>query len=41
MKILELPERMQTDVGRELAADRAEFVREYLEQFDREAAGDA
>lgn len=40
-KILDLPERMYTDAGRELAADRAEFVREYLERFDAEAAGDA
>jgi uncharacterized protein len=40
-KILELPERMYTDAGRELAADRASFVREYLERFDAEAAGNA
>ncbi len=40
-KILDLPERMYTDGGRELAADRAEFVREYLERFDAEATGDA
>ncbi|WP_226482323.1 HD domain-containing protein [Natrinema amylolyticum] len=40
-KILDLPERMRTDAGRELAADRAAFVREFLERFDREVAGDA
>ncbi|QLG49972.1 HD domain-containing protein [Natrinema halophilum] len=40
-KILDLPERMYTDVGRELAADRAAFVREYLERFDEEVTGDA
>lgn len=40
-KILDLPERMYTDAGRDLAADRADFVRDYLERFDAEAAGDA
>jgi uncharacterized protein len=40
-KILDLPERMYTDAGRALAADRTAFVREYLERFDAEAAGDA
>ncbi|QSX00802.1 HD domain-containing protein [Haloterrigena alkaliphila] len=39
-KILDLPERMYTDVGRELAADRAAFVREYVAQFDAELAGE-
>ncbi|WP_049924335.1 HD domain-containing protein [Halopiger djelfimassiliensis] len=39
-KILDLPERMYTDVGRELAAERAAFVREFLERFDGEVAGD-
>ncbi|MFC4436217.1 MULTISPECIES: HD domain-containing protein [Natrialbaceae] len=40
-KILDLPARMYTDAGGELAADRAAFVREYLERFDAEVAGDA
>ncbi|TYL39808.1 phosphohydrolase [Natronococcus pandeyae] len=40
-KILDLPDRMYTGAGQELAADRAEFVRDYLERFDAEAAGDA
>ncbi|WP_254521927.1 HD domain-containing protein [Natrinema caseinilyticum] len=40
-KILDLPERMYTDPGRDLAADRAAFVRRYLERFDAEVAGDA
>ncbi|MDF9747674.1 HD domain-containing protein [Natrinema salsiterrestre] len=39
-KILDLPARMYTDVGRDLAADRAGFVREYLERFDGEVAGE-
>ena len=39
-KILALPERMYTDVGRELADDRAAFVREYVDRFDRELAGE-
>ncbi|MXV62890.1 HD domain-containing protein [Natronorubrum sp. JWXQ-INN-674] len=39
-KILDLPERMYTDVGRELATARAQFVRDYLEQFDAEVGGD-
>ncbi|WP_247003628.1 HD domain-containing protein [Halosolutus gelatinilyticus] len=39
-KILALPERMYTDVGRDLAADRAAFVREYVAQFDAEIAGE-
>ncbi|WP_226039967.1 HD domain-containing protein [Natrinema sp. DC36] len=40
-KILDLPERMYTDAGRDLAVDRAAFVREFLERFDREVTGDA
>ncbi|AGB35974.1 HD domain-containing protein [Natronococcus occultus] len=40
-KILELPERMYTDAGRELAAERAAFVREYLERFEAETVGEA
>lgn len=39
-KILDLPERMYTDVGRELADDRARFVREFVAQFDGEIAGE-
>ncbi|MFB1064381.1 HD domain-containing protein [Natrinema sp. H-ect4] len=40
-KILDLPARMYTDVGRDLAVDRAAFVRAFLERFDGEVAGDA
>ncbi|SEQ83427.1 HD domain-containing protein [Natrinema salaciae] len=39
-KILDLPARMYTDVGRDLAADRVGFVREYLERFEVEVAGE-
>ncbi|WP_339105189.1 HD domain-containing protein [Haloterrigena salinisoli] len=39
-KLLKLPERMYTDVGRELATDRAEFVRDYVAQFDAELTGE-
>ncbi len=39
-KILELPERMYTDAGAELAETRVQFVREYLEQFDHEIHGE-
>ncbi|OLZ42294.1 phosphohydrolase [Natrinema saccharevitans] len=39
-KILDLPARMYTDVGRDLAADRAAFVREYVARFDDEVAGE-
>ncbi|ELZ22817.1 metal dependent phosphohydrolase [Haloterrigena salina JCM 13891] len=39
-KILGLPERMYTDVGRELAERRAAFVREYVAQFDAELTGE-
>ncbi|APW97183.1 phosphohydrolase [Halobiforma lacisalsi AJ5] len=39
-KILDLPERMYTDVGRELADERASFVREYVARFDAEVRGD-
>jgi uncharacterized protein len=39
-KILDLPERMYTDVGCEVAAERAAFVREYVERFDAEATGE-
>ncbi|WP_158058362.1 HD domain-containing protein [Halorussus halophilus] len=40
-KILDLPERMYTDAGRELAAERAAYVTEFVERFEREVAGDA
>lgn len=40
-KILHLPERMYTDAGREIAADRAAFVERFLERFDREVDGSA
>ena len=39
-KILELPDRMYTDAGRTLAADRGAFVREFVDQFDGEIRGD-
>ncbi|MFC4249409.1 HD domain-containing protein [Natribaculum luteum] len=38
-KILDLPERMYTDAGRELAEQRQAFVREYLEQLEAELTG--
>lgn len=40
-KILDLPDRMYTDAGREIAADRAAFVERFLERFDREVDGRA
>ena len=40
-KLLDLPDRMYTDAGRELAAGRAEYVREFADRFEREVAGDA
>ncbi|MFC6716146.1 HD domain-containing protein [Natrialbaceae archaeon GCM10025810] len=39
-KILALPERMYTDEARAMADERAAFVREYLERFDREVRGE-
>lgn len=39
-KILDLPERMYTDVGRAIADDRVAFVDTYLEQFDGELTGE-
>ncbi|AGB33519.1 metal-dependent phosphohydrolase HD sub domain protein [Natrinema pellirubrum DSM 15624] len=39
-KILDLPARMYTDVGRDLAAERVAFVREYLDRFDSEVVGE-
>ncbi|MFW6458660.1 MAG: HD domain-containing protein [Halodesulfurarchaeum sp.] len=37
-KILDLPERMDTEAGEELAGRRAGFVRRFIEEFDREVA---
>ncbi|AEH35916.1 HD domain-containing protein [Halopiger xanaduensis] len=39
-KILDLPDRMYTEPGRELADARVRFVREYVRQFDAELAGE-
>ncbi|PSP56696.1 phosphohydrolase [Halobacteriales archaeon QS_1_67_19] len=36
-KVLTLRERMYTDAGREMAADRHEYVAEFAERFEREA----
>jgi uncharacterized protein len=39
-KLLRLPEAMETEPGRELAAERAAFVREFVERFEAEWRGD-
>jgi len=39
-KLLTLPERLYTEAGRGLAADRVAFMEDFLEQFDREVDGD-
>lgn len=39
-KILTLRERMYTDAGRAIAAERHEFVETFLERFERECSGD-
>lgn len=39
-KILDLPDRMYTDAGRELADERAAYVAEFAERLDREAMGE-
>ncbi|WP_436929145.1 HD domain-containing protein [Halosimplex halobium] len=39
-KLLRLPEAMETEPGRELAAERAAFVREFVERFEGEWRGD-
>lgn len=39
-KILTLPDRMYTDAGRAIAADRRAYVAEFLERFEREVAGE-
>jgi uncharacterized protein len=38
-KILDLPERMYTDAGQELAEERRKFVETFLDRFDREIDG--
>ncbi|WP_228546183.1 HD domain-containing protein [Halegenticoccus tardaugens] len=40
-KILSLPERMYTGEGRRLAEERREFVADFVDRVEREAAGDA
>jgi uncharacterized protein len=39
-KLLDLPGRMYTDAGREVADDRATFVEAFLDRFEREVAGE-
>lgn len=39
-KILSLRDRMYTDAGREIAADRHAFCRTFLDRFEREIAGE-
>ncbi|WP_135853410.1 HD domain-containing protein [Halorussus salinus] len=39
-KILDLPDRMYTDAGWELADDRAAYVAAFADRFEREAAGE-
>ncbi|MEE6210524.1 HD domain-containing protein [Salarchaeum sp. III] len=39
-KLLDLPERMYTDAGRDLAEERAGFVREFAQRLEAEAAGE-
>ncbi|UPW01595.1 HD domain-containing protein [Halorussus gelatinilyticus] len=39
-KILDLPDRMYTDAGRELARERGEYVAAFAERFEREAMGE-
>lgn len=38
-KILDLPNRMYTDAGRELAEERNAFVQEFIARFEKEATG--
>lgn len=40
LKLLDLPDRMYTDAGRELAVERAAFVEEFVRRFEREVAGE-
>lgn len=39
-KLLSLPDRMYTDAGAAVAADRVAYVRQFLGRFDREVAGE-
>ena len=39
-KILDLPDRMYTDAGREIAAERSDYVAEFADRFEREARGE-
>lgn len=39
-KILTLPDRMYTDAGRAVAADRRQYVEGFLDRFEREVAGE-
>jgi uncharacterized protein len=39
-KVLDLPDRIYTEAGAEIAADRRAYVRQFLERFDREIAGE-
>ncbi|WP_459193772.1 HD domain-containing protein [Halosimplex sp. J119] len=39
-KLLRLPDAMETDAGRELAAERASFVEEFVERFEAEWRGE-
>ncbi|MBS3760041.1 MAG: HD domain-containing protein [Halodesulfurarchaeum sp.] len=39
-KLLDLPARMYTQTGREIAEDRREFMKQFLTRFDDEIAGD-
>ncbi|MFD1646527.1 HD domain-containing protein [Haloarchaeobius litoreus] len=39
-KLLRIEDRMYTDAGRELAADRHAFLETFVEQFEREVAGE-
>lgn len=38
-KILDIPNRMHTDVGRELADERATYVQQFIQQFEKESSG--
>lgn len=38
-KLLDLPNQMYTDVGRELADERSEFIQEFTRRFEKEVAG--
>lgn len=40
-KLLDLPNRMYTEAGQELADERAAFIEEFAHRFEREVAGEA